>query len=102
MLCSPAAWAMTVPTPTTCTTCYERGPTPGSRAWRCELRGVHRLSVLSPSVEKDQVQRLCSVQPALRGTGVRHRRPGRPRRWACGDYGGGYDGVARGANSIVG
>src|SRR5215203_5776167 len=75
MLSSPAAWVTTVPTPTICTTYYECGPTPGSRAWQCKLRGVHRLPVFSPSIEKDQVQRLRCVQSALCGAYVRRRSP---------------------------
>src|SRR5215207_2701796 len=57
MLSSPAAWVTTVPTPTVCTTCYECGPTPGSRAWQCKLRGVHLLLVFSPSIETYEHQR---------------------------------------------
>src|SRR5919107_1434981 len=102
MLSSPAAWVTTVPTPTVCTTCYECGSTPGSRAWQCKLRGVHLLLVFSPSIEKDQVQRLCSVQPAVCGADVRRRSPGRPLRRTCGDYGGSYDRVAGGTHSSVG
>src|SRR5215217_6606605 len=98
---SRAAWVMTVPTPTTCTTCYECGPTPGSSARERKLRGVRLLSVFSHSIEKDQVQRLCSLQPALCGTDVRRRGPGRPLRRAGGDYRGRHDGVARGAHSSV-
>src|SRR5215208_6783011 len=102
MLSSPAAWVTTVPTPTICTTYYECGPTPGSRAWQCKLRGVHRLPVFSPSIEKDQVQRLRCVQSALCGAYVRRRSPSRPLRRACGDHGGTHDGVAGGAHSSVG
>src|SRR3712207_2540262 len=102
MLSSPAAWVTTVPTPTICTTCYERGPTPGSRAWQCKLRGVRLLFVFSTAVEKDQVQCLCCMQPALCGVDVRRRSPARPLRRACGGYGGGYDGTAGGAHSSVG
>src|SRR5215208_4407378 len=54
MLSSPAAWVTTVPTPTICTTCYECGPTPGSRALQCKLRGVYHLLVFSPPIEKDR------------------------------------------------
>src|SRR5918995_3773521 len=93
MLSSPAAWVTTVPTPTVCTTCYECGPTSGSRAWQCKLRGVHLLLVFSPSIETYEVQRLRRVQPALCGADVRRRSPGRPLRRACGDHGGSYDGV---------
>src|SRR5215203_917490 len=102
MLSSPAAWVTTVPTPTVCTTCYECGPTPGSRAWQCKLRGVHLLLVFSPSFETYEVQRLRRVQPALCGADVRRRSPGRPLRRAGGDHGGSYDGVAGGAHSSVG
>src|SRR5215211_7648530 len=102
MLSSPAAWVTTVPTPTICTTYYECGPTPGPRAWQCKLRGVHRLPVFSPSIEKDQVQRLRCVQSALCGADVRRRSPSRPLRRACGDHGGTHDGVAGGAHSSVG
>src|SRR5918994_1657904 len=101
MLSSPAAWVTTVPTPTVCTTCYECGPTPGTRAWQCKLRGVHLLLVFSPSIETYEVQRLRRVQPALCGADVRRRSPGRPLRRACGDHGGSYDGVAGGAQALV-
>src|SRR5215203_3440339 len=101
MLSSPAAWVTTVPTPTICTTCYECGPTPGSRALQCKLRGVHLLLVFSPPIAKDQVQRLRCVQPVLCGADVRCRSTARPLRRACGDYGGGYDGVAGGAQALV-
>src|SRR5919107_3431500 len=90
MLSSPAAWVTTVPTPTICTTCYECGPTPGSRALQCKLRGVYRLLVFSAPIEKDQVQRLRCVQPVLCGADVRRRSTARPLRRACGDYCGGY------------
>src|SRR5688500_19473499 len=102
MLSSPAAWVTTVPTPTICTTCYECGPTPGSRAWKCKLRGVHHILLFSPSIEKDQVQRLRRVQPALCGADVWRRSPGRPLRRARGDCGGSYDGAAGCAHSSVG
>src|SRR5215217_3348739 len=80
MLSSPAAWVTTVPTPTICTTCYERGPTPGSRALQCKLRGFYGLLVFSPPIEKNQVQRLRCVQPVLCGADVRRRSTARPRR----------------------
>src|SRR5829696_6608857 len=102
MLSSPAAWVTTVPTPTICTTCYECGPTPGSRALQCKLRGVYLLLVFSHHIEKDQVQRLRCVQPVLCGADVRHRSTARPLRRACGDHGGDYDGVAGGAHNSVG
>src|SRR5918994_5347869 len=102
MLSSPAAWVTTVPTPTICTTCYECGPTPGSRALQCKLRGVCLLLVFSHPIEKDQVQRLRCVQPVLCGADVRHRSTARPLRRACGDHGGDYDGVAGGAHNSVG
>src|SRR5215213_8446340 len=99
---SPAAWVTTALTPTICTTCYECGPTPGPRARGRKLRGVHLLLVFSPCIEKDQVQRLCGVQPALCGPDVRCRSPGRPLRRACGDHSCGYDGVARGTHRRLG
>src|SRR5215211_726071 len=102
MLSSPAASETRIPTPTTCTTCYECGPTPGSRARERKLRGVPRLLVFSPAQEKDQVQRLCGVQFALCGADVRRRGPGRPLRRAGGDRGRSYDGVAHSAYSSVG
>src|SRR5215208_2963839 len=102
MLSSPAAWVTTVPTPTICTTCYERGPTPGSRALQCKLRGFYGLLVFSPPIEKNQVQRLRCVQPVLCGADVRRRSTARPLRRACGDCGGGYDRASGGAHSSVG
>src|SRR5215217_4074284 len=66
------------------------------------LRGVCLLLVLSPPIEKDQVQRLRCVQPVLCGADVRRRSTARPLRWACVDYGDGYEGVAGGAHNSVG
>src|SRR5215210_1122225 len=102
MLCSLAAWATRTPTPTICTTCYECCPTPGSRARERKLRGFPRLLVFPSDEQKDQVQRLCSVQFALRGTDVRRGGPVRPLRRTGGDHGRGYDGVAHSAHSSVG
>src|SRR5215211_2533385 len=102
MLSSPVAWVTTVPTPTICTTCYECGPTPGSRALQCKLRGVSHLLVFSPPIEKDQVQCLRCVQPVLFGADVWRRSTARPLRRACGDYGGGHDGAAGSAHNSVG
>src|SRR5215211_4873359 len=95
---SPAAWVTTVRTPSICTTCYECGPTPGPCARRRKLRGVHLLFVFSSSIEKDQIQRLCGVQPALCGAYVQCRSPGRPLRRSHGDHGSSYDGTARRAH----
>src|SRR5215208_3438812 len=101
MLSSPAAWVTIVPTPSICTTCYECGPTPGSRALQCKLCGVYRLLVFSAPIEKDQVQRLRCLQPVLCGADVRRSSTARPLRRACGDYCGGYDGVAGGAHNSL-
>src|SRR5215203_391864 len=86
----------------TCTTCYECGPTPGSRARERELRGFHRLPVFSRAQQKNQVQRLCGVQSAVRGADVRRRGPRRPLRRAGGDHARGHDGVAHSTHSSVG
>src|SRR5215203_1551965 len=103
MLSSPAAWVTTVPTPTICTTCY-RSAAQHQALVLCSVSFVafiFFLCFLLPYA-KDQVQRLRCVQPVLCGADVRCRSTARPLRRACGDYGGGYDGVAGGAHNSVG
>src|ERR671921_671613 len=102
MPCSLAVWVTTVHTPTPCTACYERRPTPGSCTRQRKLCSFSLRNMLRVFVWKDQVQCFRVMQPCVRCGDVLRGGPTRLLRQAYGGHHGNYDGVTHRTHRGVG